>query len=43
MKQANILIIKTGDTFADLFGSFGDFEDWIQQGLGLSVSPGIHF
>jgi len=35
MKQPKILIVKTGDTFADLIGSFGDFEDWIRQGLGV--------
>jgi GMP synthase (glutamine-hydrolysing) len=35
MKQPKILIIKTGDTFADLMGSYGDFEDWIRQGLGM--------
>jgi GMP synthase (glutamine-hydrolysing) len=35
MTQATILIVKTGDTFADLIGSFGDFEDWIRQGLGV--------
>jgi GMP synthase (glutamine-hydrolysing) len=36
MTQATILIVKTGDTFADLIGSFGDFEDWIRQGLGVN-------
>ncbi len=35
MTQPTILIIKTGDTFADLIGSFGDFEDWIRRGLGV--------
>jgi GMP synthase (glutamine-hydrolysing) len=35
MAQPTILIVKTGDTFADLIGSFGDFEDWIRQGLGV--------
>lgn len=35
MKQPKILIVKTGDTFADLICSFGDFEDWIRQGLGV--------
>jgi GMP synthase (glutamine-hydrolysing) len=34
MTQPTILIVKTGDTFADLIGSFGDFEDWIRKGLG---------
>ncbi len=34
MTQADILIIKTGDTFDDLIRSFGNFEDWIRQGLG---------
>jgi GMP synthase (glutamine-hydrolysing) len=35
MTQPTILIVKTGDTFADLIGSYGDFEDWIRQGLGI--------
>ncbi|MBG0779324.1 MAG: glutamine amidotransferase [Desulfotignum balticum] len=35
MKQPKILIVKTGDTFADLICSFGNFEDWIRQGLGV--------
>ncbi|MDT8379610.1 MAG: glutamine amidotransferase [Desulfotignum sp.] len=35
MTQPEILIVKTGDTFSDLIGSFGDFEDWIRQSLGL--------
>ena len=35
MKQAKILIVKTGDTFADLISAYGDFEDWIRQGLGV--------
>jgi GMP synthase (glutamine-hydrolysing) len=35
MKQPKILIVKTGDTFADLIGPYGDFEDWIRRGLGL--------
>jgi GMP synthase (glutamine-hydrolysing) len=35
MTQPTIVIVKTGDTFADLIGSFGDFEDWIRKGLGL--------
>lgn len=35
MTQPTILIVKTGDTFADLIGSVGDFEDWIRQGLGV--------
>lgn len=34
MTHATILIVKTGDTFPDLIGPFGDFEDWIRQGLG---------
>ena len=35
MTQSTILIVKTGDTFADLIRSFGDFEDWIRRGLGV--------
>lgn len=35
MKQPKILIVKTGDTFADLICSYGDFEDWIRQRLGV--------
>lgn len=35
MTQPTILIVKTGDTFADLIRSFGDFEDWIRRGLGV--------
>ena len=35
MTQPKILIVKTGDTFADLIRSYGDFEDWIRQGLGV--------
>jgi GMP synthase (glutamine-hydrolysing) len=35
MAQPTIVIVKTGDTFADLIGSFGDFENWIRQGLGV--------
>ena len=35
MTQPTILIVKTGDTFDDLINSFGDFEDWIRQGLAV--------
>jgi GMP synthase (glutamine-hydrolysing) len=35
MAHPKILIVKTGDTFADLIGSYGDFEEWIRRGLGV--------
>lgn len=34
-----IVIIKVGDTFADLAQSAGDFEHWIEKGLGKLKSP----
>ncbi|MFN2358266.1 MAG: glutamine amidotransferase [Desulfotignum sp.] len=37
MKQPKILIVKTGDTFADLSGPYGDFEDWIRRGMGAGA------
>ncbi|MCF8074884.1 MAG: glutamine amidotransferase [Desulfotignum sp.] len=35
MTKPTILIVKTGDTFDDLIRSFGDFDDWIREGLGV--------
>jgi GMP synthase (glutamine-hydrolysing) len=35
MAHPKILIVKTGDTFADLIGSYGDFDEWIRWGLGV--------
>jgi hypothetical protein len=37
MTQPTILIVKTGDTFADLIGPYGDFEDWIRRGMGVGA------
>jgi GMP synthase (glutamine-hydrolysing) len=37
MTQPTILIVKTGDTFADLIGPYGDFEDWIRRGLAVGA------
>jgi len=29
-----LIVVKAGDTFPELIRAFGDFEDWIIQGLG---------
>lgn len=36
---STLLILKTGSTFPSLASAHGDFEDWIQQGLGTSPFP----
>ena len=34
-----IVILKTGDTHAPLRAARGDFEHWIDEGLGASLLP----
>lgn len=34
-----LLIVKTGDTFAHLAETLGDFEDWVEAGLGRLKNP----
>jgi GMP synthase (glutamine-hydrolysing) len=38
LKRRTILILKTGETLAPVKVLFGDFEDWIADGLGCSVA-----
>lgn len=35
----SLVIFKAGDTFADLAAEIGDFEQWIQAGLGQTALP----
>jgi GMP synthase (glutamine-hydrolysing) len=37
VKDGAILILKTGEALAPVKRQYGDFEDWIARGLGLSV------
>ncbi len=36
MADAQVYVIKAGDTFPDLIKEMGNFEDWIVSGLGLA-------
>lgn len=39
MTRKPLLIVKVGETFADIARTWGDFEDWIASGLGAEGLP----